>query len=156
MSVKKPRPASSVLLTDRDRAIADAVLDNKTMKDVAAEAGCTPDTASKVVKTSHDVQGYIEDHRREISNATQLKRADMIAGMMEAIDVARLAADPGSMIRGWSEIGKALGFYAPEKVEVTLNINQRNIQSKFEVMSDDQLLAIAEGRVYEGECSTIQ
>jgi len=156
MSVKKPRPASSVLLTDRDRAIADAVLDNKTMKDVAAEAGCTPATASKVVKTSHDVQGYIEDHRREISNATQLKRADMIAGMMEAIDVARLAADPGSMIRGWSEIGKALGFYAPEKVEVTLNINQRNIQSKFEVMSDDQLLAIAEGRVYEGECSTIQ
>jgi hypothetical protein len=48
-----------------------------------------------------------------------------------------------------------LGLYAPEKVEVTMTVGQRNLQSKFEVMSDEELLAIADGQFIEGECARV-
>lgn len=158
MSVKKPRPASAVVLSERDQTVAEAVLDLKSIKDAAELAGCSPSTAGNVVKRSYDVQAYIEDHRKEISNATQLKRADVVAGFMEAIDMARLGADPSAMIKGWVEVGKMLGLYAPEVKRVELTSGQRNIRSKFEIMSDEELLAIAEGRetVIDGECITVQ
>ena len=152
---KKQRPPSAVL-TEREEVLVEAVLDGKTMKAAAAEAGCSPKTAATIVRSSGSVKMSIADNRKELSTASQLKRADVLAGFMEAIDVARLAADPGSMIRGWTEIGKMLGLYEPEVVEVRMTAGQRAIQSKYEVMSDAELLAIAEGTVIDGECHTVQ
>jgi hypothetical protein len=34
--------------------------------------------------------------------------------MLEAIDRARVRADPAAQIAAWREIGKMLGYYAPE------------------------------------------
>jgi DNA-binding CsgD family transcriptional regulator len=162
MPAKSVKPAKTVrsrkksVLTDLSPAqetIANAVLDGKTMGEAAQLAGCTPRNAAAVVKHSADVQQYLEMHRSELSSAVQIKRADVIAGVMEAIELARLAADPASMIRGWSEIGKMLGVYAPEVKKIEFTAGQRNIQSKYEVMNDEELLAIAEGtvNVIEGE-----
>jgi hypothetical protein len=126
-SDKKARQKSAVSnLPPRDLLVAEAVLDGKNMKQAAEIAGCTPATARNVVKRSYDVQAYLEDHRKELRNAAQIERGDVITGFMDAIDLARTAADPGSMIRGWSEIGKMLGLYAPEKKEVTITAGQRN------------------------------
>lgn len=156
----KPKRKKSVVvqLSERELVVAEAVLDGKTIKAAAEEAGCTPQNASHIVRKSEDVKTYIEEHRSELRNVAQIQRADLIAGFMEAIDVARLAADPGSMIRGWTEIGKVLGLYAPEKKVVEVNPNQKLIRSKFEIMSDEELLQIAEQKVtvIDGECKTIQ
>ena len=153
---KKPRRKSAVVgLSLLELAVAEAVLDGKNMTEAAKIAGCSQQNAHDIVKKRDDVVAHLEKHRAELSSAAQIKRGDIVAGFMEAIDTARLAADPGSMIRGWVEIGKMLGLYAPEKVEVTMTVGQRNIQSKFEIMSDEDLLAIAEGRLIEGECARV-
>ncbi len=57
------------------------------------------------------------------------------------------------MIRGWTEIGKMLGHYAPEVKKVELSMNQRALMNKYEAMSDEELMA---GIVIEGECTTEQ
>jgi hypothetical protein len=156
VSEKKSRQKSAVAgLSPTELAVAEAVLDGKNLREAAAIAGCTPQNAGNVVKKRSDVQGYLEEHRSELRNAAQIQRGDVITGFMDAIDLARLSADPGSMIRGWSEVGKMLGLYAPEKKEITITDGQRNIQSKFEIMSDEELLAIAEGRLIEGECTRV-
>ena len=138
------------------KAIADAVLDGHTLTEAAGIAGCTVQNAHHHVKNSQTVKEYLATHRSALSDTVQLKRADVITGFMEAIDTARLAADPGAMIRGWAEIGKMLGLYEPEVKKIEISATQRNISSKYEVMSDEDLLAIAEGRVgetIEGEFS---
>lgn len=156
---KNPRIKSAVTgLTDTELVVAEAVLNGNTLTEAADLAGCTPQNASQVVKHSTDVKKYLEDHRSELRNAAQIQRGDIVAGMMEAIDMARLGADPSSMIKGWSEIGKILGLYAPEVKKVELTAGQKNIRSKFEIMSDEELLAIAEGQsnVIEGDFQTVQ
>lgn len=151
----QPRPPS-VVLSQRDLTIAEAVLDGKSIAKAAAEAGCSPATARNVVKSAGSVKMHIADNRHQLATVAQIQRADVIAGFMEAIDTARIACDPGSMIRGWTEIGKMLGLYAPEKVEVTVTAGQRAIQSKYEIMSDEELYARMEALTIEGECTTVQ
>lgn len=156
-SSKRAAKSKITNLTPTELAVAEAVLDGKNFREAAAIAGCTPQNAGQVVKHSSDVKQYLEKHRNELSSAAQINRGDVIAGFMDAIDMARLSADPGSMIRGWSEIGKMLGLYAPEVKKVEVTAGQRVIQSKFEVMSDEELLeVISGGAVIDGECSTVR
>jgi hypothetical protein len=55
---------------------------------------------------------------------------------------------------GWSETAKVLGLYAPEVKKIEMSMNQQRLQSKFESMSDADLVDIIEGRTpltIEGE-----
>jgi len=70
----------------------------------------------------------------------------VIAELEQAIELARQKGDPMAMIRGWAEIGKLIGAYAPERRKVELSIDGAVMQSKLTAMSDAELLAIAERR----------
>jgi hypothetical protein len=148
------RPAS-VVLKPKKQVVADALLDGATIREAAAAAELCKSSVEKM-KRAPDVRQYIEQNQKELSNLTNLKRGDIIAGMMEAIDMAKLGADAGSMIRGYTEIAKMLGLYAPEVKVVQISMSQRAIANKYEAMSDEDLLKIAEGNVIEGESVRVQ
>ena len=57
-----------------------------------------------------------------------------------------MMSDGGNIIRGWTEIGKILGLYAPEVKEVKITVGQARLRTQYEALSDEQLLAIAEGK----------
>ena len=96
------------------------------------------------------MQEALRQARDELSSAAQISRADVLDGFMEAINLARLSADPQAMIKGWTEVGKMLGYYAPEVKKLEISDNQKRLQSKFESMSDEDLM-----RVIEGEASIV-
>ena len=102
-------------------------------------------------KNSATVKQELEVARRWLTDTTQVKRIDTVCGIMDGIEMARMMGDPGNVIKGWSEIGKILGHYAPEKKQIELTINQQGMRSKLEALSDEDLMAMAEGRTIEGE-----
>src|SRR5450759_4866892 len=61
---------------------------------------------------------------RQSADATRLslRREDVLNGITEAIEMARLQGNSMAMIRGWSEIGRLMGLGAPERVKVDLNV----------------------------------
>ena len=65
---------------------------------------------------------------------------------MQAYDTAHMTAEAGNMVAAAREIGKMLGFYEPETIKVEMTMQQAKLKSKFEIMSDEELLEIAEGR----------
>lgn len=131
---QKPPSKCKSVLTQRQEDHANAILSGETVYG-ATETAKLPKVAN-----------FIAAKRTELSDALQITRADAIEGMRDAVNMAKLAGDPMSMIRGWSEIAKMLGLYAPEVKKVELSLGARNLQSKYEAMSDEELLAIAEGR----------
>ena len=102
------------------------------------------------VAKSESVQVALRQARDELSSAAQISRADVLDGFMEAINLSRLSADPQAMIKGWTEVGKMLGYYAPEVKKLEITDNQKRLQSKFEAMSDEDLM-----KVIEGEASVV-
>ena len=144
----------SILLTAQQAAFVDAKMLGKDNIDAARAAGYkSPITSGNQVEKTDSVQRALAAARDELSSAAQITRADVIDGFMAAINMAKLAADPASMIKGWSETAKVLGLYAPEVKKLEISGSQKRLQSKYEAMSDMELLDIIEGRVklIEGE-----
>ena len=95
--------------------------------------------------------------RDNLVDITLIRRVDIVNGILDQIDKADKQAEPATAIKGWTEIGKMLGFYEPERIKVEITMSQGKLKSKMEAMSDEELLAIAEGRldVIEGEAEVV-
>lgn len=66
-------------------------------------------------------------------------------GLLDAVEAARLQGDAGAMIRGWSEIGRLMGYYAPERqIKIHANIAAKRVIDKLETLSDQELLKLVE------------
>lgn len=152
MKAEKPARTRSIV-AERVEQVAQAAVDGKTQVEIALEAGYATQSGAQHALKVPEVQARIKEIREDLEDTVKIKRIDVINGFLDSIEMAKLAADPGSMIRGWTEIGKMLGHYAPEVKKVELSMNQRALMNKYEAMSDEELMA---GIVIEGECTTEQ
>ena len=142
------RPRSK--LTEAQATFVDHKMLGLNDKQAAVAAG--QQTASGFVN-SPTVKEQLAAARRWLTDTTQIKRLDVIEGVIDGIELARMQGDAGNVIKGWTEVGKILGHYAPEVRKIELSLGQSQLRAKFEALSDADLLAIAEGRVLSGECT---
>lgn len=148
---KKPRAKRKPsVLTEKQEALKEALLDGKTQAEAATIAGYSPNSEPGMLLTP-TVKEHLARARQELSDACQIRRVDIIEGIQDAIMLARAVEDPASMIRGFSEMAKILGLYAPEVKKVEVSVSQRRLQSKFVAMPDEDLLAMAEGMIIDAE-----
>ena len=106
-------------------------------------------TNPSLMLRSETVKQEIARARAEISDATTLKRLDVVEGILDGIGVARMMSDGGNVIRGWVEISKILGLAVPETKTINLNVTSQRLRTKFEALSDAELLEIMEGEAKE-------
>lgn len=134
-------------ITERKEKLAEAILDGKSIPEASKEAGYANPSGAYQALSCTELQQHLKEARTRLVEAADLKRIDIVDGILEAIELARLATDPGSMIRGYAEIAKMLGFYEPEKKIVELTANQGRIRQKFEIMTDEELLKLVNSDV---------
>ena len=122
----------------------------------AAAAAAAEVTSANAMMRSEKVQAELARARSEISDLTTLRRLDVIEGIMDAINMARIMADPQAMIKGWTEIAKILGHYAPEVKRIELTTGQARIRNQLEGLSDEELFHLANGgRTIAGEVTRV-
>ena len=139
--------------TEKQALFVEGLMNGLSENAAAIAAGAKNGTA---MMKSDTVRKELEVARRWLTDTTQIKRIDTVCGIMDGIEMARLAGDAGNMIKGWAEIGKILGHYAPEVKKIDLTIHQQGMRSKLEAMSDEELMALSEGRVIDGEAHRVQ
>jgi len=104
-------------------------------------------TASKLL-TKTNIRSAIAAKEEELAMKLDLDRDTVMAGVFSGITQARENNDAGNVIRGWLAVGKITGFDKPDRPKSDLgSVTDGELQAKFEAMSDENLLAIAEGRV---------
>lgn len=72
----------------------------------------------------------------------QMDRKQVMDGFKEAIEMARLMAEPANMIAGWREIGKMCGYYAPVEARVKVDVSGNIVLDKMNSLTDAELLKI--------------
>ena len=147
---KKPR-APSVVIDEKRKVVADAILEGHSQPDALRAGGYHPGNAASVMR-QEDVQMYLAEGRAEIEEITTIRRLDVLNIFIEAIDMARTLADPAQMINGAKEVGKMMGFYEPETLKLELTSGNA-MAAKFKQLTDAELFDIASKRakVVEGE-----
>ena len=81
------------------------------------------------------------------AESCQITRKQVMEGLLEAIEMAKLVNEPASMISGWREVGKMCGFYEPVKRTIDVNIQGDVTVKRLERMSDADLLKLVRGEV---------
>lgn len=154
--VKKPREKSVVLKEGtKVKKVADAILDGKRPVDIAKELGISRHQVNNALNAP-TVRSYMGHNQKQLQEALNIHRGDIVIALLETADEAKLAADHGTMVRAYTEVAKMLGLYAPEVKQINITTGQQAMISKYEQMSDAELLQIAEGRVIDGESTRVQ
>ena len=134
VSVDKP-------LTDKQKSFAAARARGESIPNAMAIAGYNeqPSYGYRLDKMPN-VQALIKQENNLYAAASQMDRKKVIDMQLEAFDMAKLLAEPASMVAAAREIGKICGLYEPKKVDITINGSMQHEIHRFEAMSDQELL----------------
>ena len=145
-------------LTDKQKLFVDAMMRGQTQTLAARTAGFSNVhvEANRLMKMSkiHEALQYLHaKHER----ASQMTRKKVMDGMLEAIEMAKLQAEPATMVNGWREIGRMCGYYAAERKILDINITAKRAVDQLEMLSDGELLEMIErdSDLIEGEFTEV-
>lgn len=74
----------------------------------------------------------------------QMSRKKVMDGLLEAIEMAKLMAEPATMISGWTAVAKMCGYMAPVEHKVKLDVSGNVTMQTLTAMSDSELLELIE------------
>ena len=152
---KIARESSALLsLTPMQRKAVEGVVDKGMTQVKALEyAGYSSPTGSQGLFSNPPVKAAMREQFKHAEAHWKMDREQVLDGFMEAVNMAKVQADPEVMIQGWREIGRLCGYYAPEVKKIQLDVNHKRLMTQFETLSDEELLKIASdnAKVIEAE-----
>ena len=144
---KKPAPT---VLTEKQEALVEGILDGKSKCEAALAAGYAHASSGPTVSRNEVVQAALADRREELSSSTQITRVGVLNGILDAIEMARLNGEPLTMLTGYRDISKMMGYNAPEVKKLEVTTSQGRLRHKMQSLSDEDLLRLSEGEVVDG------
>lgn len=134
-------------LTDKAKAFVRFWAQGESITSAAIKAGYG-DGASYAYKLVHlpKVKALYDAEKKAYEEAANMSRKKVMDMLVEAYDMAKLMAEPASMVSAAREIGKMCGYYEPVKKTLEINVNGATLAKKMDQMSDEELQAmIVEG-----------
>ena len=130
-------------LTDKQRKYALARARGETVPSAMALAGYNeqPSYGYRLDKMPN-IRRLIEQEQALYAEAAQIDRKQVIDMQLEAYEMAKMMAEPATMVAAAREIGKICGLYEPKRVEVSVEGTLRHEIHRFEAMSDAELLQV--------------
>jgi hypothetical protein len=98
--------------------------------------------ASRMLTKDNPVSRVIKARQDAESTRLGISRQEVIVSLLEAAELARAQASPMALIASAREIGKLLGFYAPDRVEVAHSAGANRTMEQIQCLSNAELLAV--------------
>lgn len=139
-------------LTDKQKLFAKYWAMGDSLPNAYVRAGYSPTQVSyahRMAKMPNILAAYNEE-KRLIEEAAQMTRKKVMDGLIEAVEMAKLMAEPATMVSGWREIGKMCGYYEPKKVQLDVNVTGNVIHQRLNALSDAELLKLIQNQGPEG------
>ena len=129
-------------LTEKQRQFVKFWAEGDTIPNATLRAGFADDGLGYRLARAPNILALKAKYEAEWQETRQMTREKVMDGMLESIEMAKLMAEPSSMIAGWREIGKICGFYAPVEHKVKVDVTGNILVDKLNSMSDAELLKI--------------
>jgi len=130
-------------LTEKAKLFVKYWAQGESIYTASARAGYGDGTtyAYKLTKLPQAIALY-EQEKRLYEEAAQMSRKKVMDGLLEGIEMAKLAGEPASVITGWKTIGQMCGYFEPRKVSVDVNVQGNLTMQQMNKMSDADLLRV--------------
>lgn len=146
-------------LTDQQKTYVEARAKGVSRDQSALLAGYAKNTADpnvSRVESSPTVQQELARIRAETAKNSGVTKEDVVQMLMDAAQMAKMMADPTGLVGAARELGKMLGFYAPEVKKVTHGLDKNSLKQVLSEMTDEELQRIANARAIEGVAEEVK
>ena len=116
------------------------------LKEICRQAGVTPAQVAQWKLKSPGFRRQLDIEHNRAQRAAGMDRKQVLQGILEAIEIAKDMRQPSAMITGWKEVGRMCGFYEPERREITLSVDKREVLRELQSMPMHELLEYAAKR----------
>ena len=128
-----------VRLSDKQRQFLTHRLAGLTIEEASKRIGWSLQMG-KQTSINPLVKRYMQVATRRAVRRTMLTREDVIHGLLDAVDSAGSSTD---LTQAWREIGRLIGAYEPEKVDVTVTVADLD-PKRLSSMSTHELLKMTQ------------
>ena len=129
-------------LTDKQKAFVQSWAKGNSIGRASLDAGFADDGLGYRLARMPNVLALKAQLSAKYEEEAQMDRKQVMDGFKEAIEMAKLMAEPANMIAGWREIGKMCGYYAPVETRVKVDVTGNIILDKMNSMTDAELLKV--------------
>jgi hypothetical protein len=126
-----------------------------SQRESAIMADYTERDASVVIETSPTVQQELARIRAETAENCGITKEDVVQMLVDAAGMAKMSADATGLVAAARELGKMLGFYAPEVKKTLVGVDKAEVKKIIEQMGDEELLKLAHARPIDGSFTRV-
>lgn len=125
-------------LTEQQKKFIKGIAEGESVDTAMKRAGYNdqPSYGYRILKMPN-AQALLQQYQREYAQASQMTKKKVMDMHLEAYEMAKLMAEPATMVSAAREIGKMCGFYEPTKINV--NFNGGGVQRQLESASTEEL-----------------
>jgi hypothetical protein len=142
------------VFSEKKKLLARFIAEGKEIRTAAKLAGYSVNGGT-VWETTKDPAfvALVKKLQSKNERMADMSRKRVLDGFLEAIEQAKMLAEPMTQIAGWRELAKMCGYYAPEVKTVNVNVSSQRLLTQLETLSDKDLLELIEqdAEVIEGE-----
>jgi phage terminase small subunit len=107
--------------------------------------------AGKQVEKQPSVAEELARVRAAMVASSGVTKEDIVQMLQDAALLAKVRGESMGLVAAARELGKMLGFYAPEVKKVMHGMDKTQIKEALSQMSDEELYKLAHARTLEGE-----
>jgi hypothetical protein len=141
VSVDKP-------LTEMQKTYVKYRAAGETIPNAFFKAGYnTEDSYAYRMEKMPNIIAALKKEQDAYARMSELSKKDVMDMLKEAYDMAKLMAEPSSMVSAAREIGKMCGYYEPKKVEVSVSAALQKKESVARLTDAELFAAIEAGQM---------
>lgn len=129
-------------LTDKQKAFVKFWAEGESITTACTRAGFSDQKLAYRLARQPNVLALKAKYEAKYEAENQMTRKRVMDGFLESIEMAKLMAEPSSMIAGWREIGKLCGYFAPVETRVKVDVTGNIVLDRLNSMSDAELLKV--------------
>jgi len=133
-------------LTEKQKLFVQNWAKGESIMSASARAGYADGgaIAYRLVKMPNVLRLYNAEKVR-YEAVSDMSKKKVMDGFLEAIEMAKLMAEPATMVAGWREIAKMCGYMAPVQTHVRVDITGNLVLDRMNQLSDAELLKLISG-----------
>jgi hypothetical protein len=139
-------------LTDMQKAFVKFWAEGDSIPNAMARAGYNeqPSYGYRMAKMPNILVEF-DRIKAKWEDAAQMTRKKVMDMHLEAFDMAKMMAEPASMVSAAREIGRMCGYYEPVKQKIEVSVNGQIAVKRLESMSDEDLLKLVTEGLQAGQ-----
>lgn len=131
-------------LTDKQKAFVESWAKGNSISRASLDAGFADDGIGYRLVRMPNVLALKAKYAAEYEATAEMDRKQVMDGLKESIEMAKLMAEPSTMIQGWKVIAQMCGYMAPVETKLKIDVSGNVTMTKLTQMSDAELLEMIE------------